>query len=57
MIESLRRQLSILKYDIYTYIYSTYTHSEVKVGQSCLIFATLWTKQSMEFSRPEYWSG
>ena len=36
MIESLRRQLSILKYDIYTYIYSTYTHSEVKVAQSCL---------------------
>ena len=29
--------------------------SEVKVAQSC--FATPWTIQSMEFSRPEYWSG
>ena len=27
---------------------------KVKVAQSCL---TLWTVQSMEFSRPEYWSG
>ena len=25
---------------------------------SCVqLFATPWTKQSMEFSRPEYWSG
>ena len=29
----------------------------VKVAQSCLTFATPWTMQSMEFSRPEYWSG
>ena len=28
----------------------------VEVIQSCL-FGTLWTIQSMEFSRPEYWSG
>ena len=28
----------------------------VKVTQSCL-FATPWTIQPMEFSRPEYWSG
>ena len=37
MIESLRRQLSSLKYAIYIYIYffPIYTHSEVKVSQSC----------------------
>ena len=29
---------------------------KVKVTQSCL-FVTPWTIQSMEFSRPEYWSG
>ena len=29
---------------------------KVKVAQSCL-FATPWTIQSMEFSRPGYWSG
>ena len=29
---------------------------KVKVTQSCLIFATPWIIQSMEFSRPEYWS-
>ena len=29
----------------------------LKVAQSCLtLFATPWTLQSMEFSRPEYWS-
>ena len=28
---------------------------KVKVTQSCL-FATPWTIQAMEFSRPEYWS-
>ena len=31
--------------------------SEVKVAQLCRLFATPWTVQSMEFSRPEYWSG
>ena len=36
--------------------------SEVKVAQSCPIFATTWTVAcqaplSMEFSRQEYWSG
>ena len=30
---------------------------KVKVAQSCQLFATPWTTQSMEFSRPEYWSG
>ena len=29
---------------------------KVKVTQSCLIFCNPWTIQSMEFSRPEYWS-
>ena len=29
----------------------------VKVAQSCPTLATSWTIQSMEFSRPEYWSG
>ena len=29
----------------------------VKVTQLCLTLATPWTVQSMEFSRPEYWSG
>ena len=28
-----------------------------KVTQSCLTLATPWTIQSMEFFRPEYWSG
>ena len=28
----------------------------VKVGQSVWLFATSWTVQSLEFSRPEYWS-
>ena len=30
---------------------------KVKVAQSCRLFATPWTLQSMEFSRPEYWNG
>ena len=30
---------------------------KVKVAQSCLTLATPWTIQSMEVSRPEYWSG
>ena len=30
---------------------------KVKVAQSCPTFVTPWTIQSMEFSRPEYWSG
>ena len=30
---------------------------KVKVTQSCRLFMTPWTIQSMEFSRPEYWSG
>ena len=29
----------------------------MKVTQSCLKSATPWTIQSLEFSRPEYWSG
>ena len=33
------------------------THSKLKVTQSCRLFATPWTIQSLEFSRPEYWSG
>ena len=28
-----------------------------KVTQSCWTFVTPWTIQSIEFSRPEYWSG
>ena len=31
--------------------------SEVKVAQLCLTLATPWTIQSVQFSRPEYWSG
>ena len=31
--------------------------SEVKVARRVRLFATSWTIQSMEFSRPEYWSG
>ena len=30
---------------------------KVKVAQLCPLFATPWTIKSMEFSRPEYWSG
>ena len=30
---------------------------KMKVAQLCLTFATPWTTQSMEFSRPEYESG
>ena len=29
----------------------------VKVTQLCWLFETPWTIQSVEFSRPEYWSG
>ena len=32
-------------------------HIKVKVSQSCRLFVTPWTIESMEFSRPEYWSG
>ena len=33
-------------------------HSFSKVAQSCVwLFVTPWTIQSMEFSRPKYWSG
>ena len=31
--------------------------SESESAQLCLTFATPWTIQSMEFSRPDYWSG
>ena len=31
--------------------------SEVKDAQACLTLCNTWTIQSMEFSRPEYWSG
>ena len=30
---------------------------KMKVLSRVCLFATLWTTQSMEFSRPEYWSG
>ena len=30
---------------------------KVKVAQSCQLFVTPWTIQSIEFSRSEYWSG
>ena len=30
---------------------------KVKVTQLCLTLCDPWTIQSMEFSRPEYWSG
>ena len=30
---------------------------KVKVTQSVQLLVTPWTIQSMEFSRPEYWSG
>ena len=29
---------------------------KVEVARSCGLFATPWTVQSMEFSRPEYWN-
>ena len=32
-------------------------NSEVKLAQSCPTLCNPWTVQSMEFSRPEYWSG
>ena len=35
----------------------SWLRSIAKVAQSCLPLATPWTIQSMEFSRPEYWSG
>ena len=31
--------------------------SEVKVAQLCPTLCDPWTIESMEFSRPEYWSG
>ena len=31
--------------------------NEMKVAQLCPSLVTPWTIQSMEFSRPEYWSG
>ena len=33
------------------------TWQKVKVTQSCPTLSYTWTIQSMEFSRPEYWSG
>ena len=30
---------------------------KVKVAQLCLTLYVPWTVQSVEFSRPEYWSG
>ena len=54
---------------IYTYIYETYvTYKTIyvtyilwnwnwKLLSSVWLFANPWTIQSMEFSRPEYWSG
>ena len=44
-----------LKYNKIQTMYQI-TKSEVKVTQLCLL-VTPWTTQSMEFSRPEYWSG
>ena len=38
-------------------LYITLLCTEVKVAQSCRLFATPWAIQFMEFSRPEYWSG
>ena len=34
----------------------TVKNVNVKVAQPCRLFATPWTIQSMEFSRPEYWN-
>ena len=34
----------------------SYKDVKVRVAQSCLT-VTQWTAQSMEFSRPEHWSG
>ena len=39
----------------FLHIGSSFVTREVQVGQSTS--ATRWTIQSMEFSRPEYWSG
>ena len=38
-------------------LYITLLCTEVKVAQSCRLFATPWAIQFVEFSRPEYWSG
>ena len=35
----------------------THLEEKVKVAQSCRTLWTPWTIQSMELSRPEYWSG
>ena len=48
-----------MSYDKYTY---SWFHVKVKVAKSCPTLATQWTvvcqaPLSMDFSRPEYWSG
>ena len=45
--------ISSNKYYLYYFTYNVHAQS-----LSCVqLFVTLWTTQSMEFSRPEYWSG
>ena len=39
------------------YYNNDHTLSEVKVTQLCLTLCDSWTTESMEFSRPGYWSG
>ena len=48
-----------MSYDKHTY---SWFHVKVKVAKLCLSLATPWTvvcqaPLSMDFSRPEYWSG
>ena len=38
-------------------IYYVQISVKVKVTQSCPTLCNLWTTQSIEFFRPEYWSG
>ena len=38
-------------------LHMVYVKVKVKAFSRVLLFVTLWTLQSMEFSRPEYWSG
>ena len=52
--------LALLCDNIYGYIYSFIIFVQpykVKVSQSCLTLCDPMDIQSMEFSRPEYWSG
>ena len=42
---------------LYHLSHQEHPNSKVKVAQWCPTLCDQWTIQSMEFSRPEYWSG